>query len=118
MATYEHTRAGIVQAGFNPEIIERLGAGIVSSKTIEHAEKLYLVFEVEADKLPWPWDHDFGALVLQKQAIDAVYEVAKFMLSQAIKRARWCATCATSGCEGIARASHIKELEIDLAKYN
>lgn len=118
MSTYEHTRSEIEQAGFNPEVIEQLAADIAGSKTIAQAEKSYPVFEVEAEKLPWPWDHDFGALVLQKQAVEASNEVAKFMLSQAIKRAQWCATCATSGGEGLARASHMKELEVELAKYN
>ena len=118
MSTYEHTRSGIEQAGFNPEIIERLAADIVCSKTIAQAEECYSAFTTEAEKLPWPWDHDFGALVLQKQAVGASNEVAKFMLSQAIKRAQWCATCATSGGEGLARASHMKELEVELAKYN
>jgi len=118
MNTYEHTRSGIERAGFNPELIEQLGADIVGSKTIAQAEENYSVFEAEAEKLPWPWDHDFGALVLQKHAIGASNEVAKFMLSQAIKCAQWCATCATSGGEGLARASHMKELEIELANYN
>lgn len=118
MSTYEHTRSGIEKAGFNPEIIERLAVDIVASETIAQAEKCYSAFEVEAEKLPWPRDHDFGALVLQKQSVGAFDEIAKYMLSQAIKRAQWCATCATSGGEGLARASHLKELEVKLAKYN
>ncbi|WP_419812910.1 hypothetical protein [Bacterioplanoides sp.] len=118
MEIYEHTRQGIKQAGFNPEIIEQLAADIVGSETIAQAEKRYLTFETEAEKLPWLWDRDFGALVLQKQATGASDEIAKFMLSHAIKRAQWCAACATSGGEGLARASHIKELEAELAKYN
>ncbi|EAR62170.1 hypothetical protein [Neptuniibacter caesariensis] len=116
MSTYEHTRNGIEQAGFNPEIIEQLASDIAGSKTIAQAENNYFAFETEAEKLPWPWDHDFGALVLQKQAVGALNEVAKYMLSQAIRRAQWCATCATSGGEGLARASHMKELEVELAK--
>jgi hypothetical protein len=118
MNTYEHTRNGIERAGFNPEVIERLAGNIVGAIAIEEAERNYSAFEAEAEKLPWLWDHDFGALVLQRQASEASDEIAKFMLSQAIKRAHWCATCATSGGEGLARASHMKELELELARYN
>lgn len=118
MEIYEHTRQGIEKAGFNPDITEQLVACIIACETLAQAEKRYLTFETEAEKLPWLWDRDFGALVLQKQASGASDEVAKFMLSQAVKRAQWCAACATSGGEGLARASHIKKLEAELAKYN
>jgi hypothetical protein len=118
MNTYQHTRSGIIEAGFNPEIIEGLGREIAEAKDLTEAEAAYSSFEEEAEKLPWPWDHDFGALVLQREASKASKNIAKFMLSKAINRAQWCASCATSGGEGLARASHMKELESELAKYN
>jgi hypothetical protein len=33
------------------------------------------------------------------------------MLSIAMSRATWCASCATSGSEGICRSTHVRELE-------
>ena len=118
MRIYEHTRSGLVKAGFNPEVIEQLADDVVGSKTVAQAERTYTAFEAEAEKLPWLLDHDFGALVLQKQAGFASNEVGKYMLSQAIVRASWCAHGASAGGEGLARALHMKELEAELAKYN
>ncbi len=39
------------------------------------------------------------------------------MLSKALERAHWCATCATSGGEGIARSQHRKDIQNNLSKY-
>ena len=117
MNAYQHTRNGIIKAGFNPERIEALGNELVAIKNTKDSAVAYSAFEAEAETLPWPWDHDFGALVLQSMASKATDEIAKFMLTKAIERAHWCATCATSGGEGLARAEHIKALKNDLAQY-
>jgi hypothetical protein len=115
----KHTREGIIKAGFNPEIVETIGSSLSSAKSINEAEEIYISFEREAEKLPWPQDRDFGALVLQSLSkIASNREITYFMLSKAISRAHWCATCSTSGGEGLARAEHIHELEAELLKCN
>lgn len=117
MDIYTYTRSNIEKAGFDPGVLECLAADLVKSRSVTEALGAYSKFESEAEKLPWRWDRDFGALVLHKRAHEASVEVAKFMLSKAVDRARWCATCATSGGEGLARVSHVKELEDDFSKY-
>ena len=118
MSLYEHTRNGIIKAGFDPEVLEDIAKNLSRFSALEQAVELYHKFEVEAEKLPWPQDSDFGAIVLQVESANANELIAQYMLSQAIKRAQWCATCATSGGEGLARSIHIKELESELSKYN
>jgi hypothetical protein len=116
---HEHTREGIIKAGFNPEIIEAIGVSLASAKNIHKAMEIYNSFEREAEKLPWPQDRDFGALVLQSLSkVVSNTEIKHFMLSKAISRAHWCATCSTSGGEGLARAEHIHELKAELLKCN
>lgn len=108
---YEHTRHQIIEAGQNPEAIESIAKKLLLTKDLEVANDIYQEFELEANKLIWPQDHDFGALVLQTFSHDAVEQIEKFMLLKAIERARWCATCSTSGGEGLARTQHVRELE-------
>jgi hypothetical protein len=118
MNIYERTKNGIEEAGFNSDYLEDLAKKLASSLTLEKVIDLYPEFEDEAEKLPWPQDRDFGALVLQSVSVSAPNNIATFMLSKAKDRAHWCASCATSGGEGLARAEHIKELESELSKYN
>jgi hypothetical protein len=114
---YDHTRQRIIKAGFNPEIVETIGNSLASAKNIQEAEKFFISFELEAEKLPWPQDHDFGALVLQSESSHAPNkEIQRFLLIQAISRAQWCATCSTSGGEGLARSQHVNELKAQLLK--
>ncbi len=116
---YLHTRKGIIQAGFDPEVVEAIAASISSSDSLNRAEEIFRQFNIEAEKLPWPQDTDFGALVLQSKSAQASnIEVKRFMLNEAILRAQWCATCATSGGEGHARMVHVNELKAELEKCN
>ncbi len=113
---YEHTRNGIIKAGFDPTVIEAIGQVMASTPTSKDADAHYHSFELEADKLPWPQDHDFGALVLQA-ASGKVSDtgVREFLLAKALERAQWCATCATSGGEGLARMQHVQALKAELS---
>lgn len=116
---YLHTRKGIIKAGFDPEVVEAIAASISSSESLSSAKEIFREFIVEAEKLPWPQDSDFGALVLQSKSAQASnLEVKRFMLNEAISRAQWCATCATSGGEGHARMVHVNELKAELEKCN
>jgi len=118
MSAFEHTRKRLIDSGHDPKEVELLGSEIADSVNTPNTEGLFEAFEIESDKLPWPQDHDFGALVLQLEAKNTNSEVAKIMLSKAIKRAHWCTTCATSGGEALARAVHLKELENELSRYS
>lgn len=110
-STYSYTREGIIKSGFNPEIVESIAKELSLLKNLDCASDIIHQFSLEADKLPWPQDHDFGALVLQFFSTNTVRDVEKFMLSKALDRARWCACCATAGGEGLARMQHVRELE-------
>ncbi|MGI1679211.1 MAG: hypothetical protein K6L75_10795 [Cellvibrionaceae bacterium] len=115
MDIYADTKEKLRGKGFDLLEIEALASDIASRNSPVVVESLYQKFEAEAEKLPWPQDRDFGALVLEKYSANASAEISKLMLAKAIERARWCATCATSGGEGLARAVHIKQLEHKLA---
>ena len=118
MSAFESTKNEIFKSGFVPEVIEDLASQLSKLKDIKQAESTYIKFESEAEKLPWPRDHDFGALALQKFSSNASFEISKFMLAKAIERAKWCASCATSGGEGLARSRHVKELQAKYQQYN
>ena len=118
MNDYDHTRNGLLRLGYDPEVSERLGEKLASCLDVSLAEMKFSAFEDEVHSLPWPQDNDFGALVLERYSSMACVAVSKYMLVKAIERARWCATCATSGGEGLARSQHIRELEIKLSKCN
>lgn len=116
---YEQTRLRIIEAGFDPSITESIARKISNSTEHPLFTRLISEFEKEAGKLPWPQDCDFGALVLQYESRKSKNcMITQLMLSSAIERARWCATCATSGGEGLARAQHIQELKNELFKHN
>lgn len=116
---YLHTREGIIKAGFDPKTVEVIAASISSAESLNRAKEMFTLFVIEAGKLPWPQDNDFGALVLQSESANASnLEVKQFMLNEAISRAQWCATCATSGGEGLARMVHVNELKAALEKCN
>ncbi|UTA47145.1 hypothetical protein L1F30_13360 [Simiduia sp. 21SJ11W-1] len=116
---YLHTRKAIIQAGFDPEVVEVIAASISASESLSCAKEIFRIFIVEAEKLPWPQDTDFGSLVLQSKSAQASnLEVKRFMLEEAILRAQWCATCATSVGEGLARMVHVDVLKAELEKCN
>lgn len=74
-------------------------------------------FHNAAGRLPYVDDCDFGALVLECVADTIVgfgemkAEVQRFLYTEAIFRAGWCAQFATSGGEGMARSQHLRRLE-------
>jgi hypothetical protein len=83
---------------------------IVAARSAQIAQSLLAQLEPEADKLDWWCDRDYSALALQKNAAAALPEVRREMLKFALGRAEWCASCATSGGEGLARFEHVREL--------
>jgi hypothetical protein len=65
-----------------------------------------------ADGLPWPADRDYGALALEDAARTVVDGQLRLdLLAIALRRAAWCASCATSGGEGTSRVRHVHDIE-------
>jgi hypothetical protein len=80
----------------------------------EHREIIASFHDI-AGRLPYFYDSDIGALVLESAAdaeVDA--RLRQFLYTEALYRARWCASAASAGGEGIARSRHISQLELKL----
>ncbi len=116
MDEFTHTRQQLTQTGVNTQALEHQAYLLAGCHDWQSAEKFYTHFAVLADQLPWPQDRDFGALLLQHTALDATGNLSQFLLTKALERAQWCAQCATSGGEGLARSAHIEELKEALEK--
>jgi hypothetical protein len=87
-------------------------------QAIAHAQDLALLPQLfarlgaESDRLGWSRDSDYAALALQAAYVQtASAQLRSAMLGFALERARWCASCATAGGEGLARSRHIRALE-------
>jgi len=118
MNLYDRTQNKIIGAGFSTENIKGIVHLITQCSDTSEVKKLLTEFEVSANKLPWPQDHDFGALLIQKEYKSAISKsIEKLMINTAYERAQWCASCSTSGGEGLARSVHVKELNILLQNY-
>ncbi|UTA47574.1 hypothetical protein L1F30_15640 [Simiduia sp. 21SJ11W-1] len=116
MDTYDFTKEKLIALGFETNEVEDLAKTISESQVLN--EEVFKQFNAIADKLPWPQDHDFGALALQKWAASATKPVARMMIEKAIQRAGYCAQCSTSGGEGLARSEHVRELECEYRQRN
>lgn len=105
-------RTALRNEGSDTTQIESLVAQTTETKTIEDLRSQLASLEPEANKLGWPRDADFTALLLQ-HALPRFgsTELRRVALEFAIDRARWCASAATAGGEGLARSRHIHELE-------
>jgi len=69
-----------------------------------------------AGKLPYVWDQDYGALVLEHEAETITDpELRIWILTEARFRAAWCAQGATAGGEAISRWQYVKRLDEKLS---
>ena len=105
-------RTALRNEGCDTTQIESLVAKTVEAKTVEDLRSQLALLEPEANKLGWPCDADFTALLLQHMLphFDS-NELRCVAVEFALDRARWCASAATAGGEGLARSRHIHELE-------
>jgi hypothetical protein len=115
MTPLQHTADALHRQGSRTDAVDARVAGLCGVASLAEAQCLLPALEAEADVLEWPRDRDYAALALQQAAPAAVPEVGRLMLRCALSRARWCASCATSGAEGLARSQHVAELEAALA---
>jgi hypothetical protein len=65
-----------------------------------------------AGKLPYVFDWDFGALLLEATAAEIDdRDLRVWLLTEARFRATWCAQAGTAGGECLARYRHVKRLD-------
>ena len=72
MNIYDRTQSKIIEAGFSTEYVEKIVNLITQCNDISEAKKLITEFESSVNKLPWPQDHDYGALLIQKEYRSAI----------------------------------------------
>lgn len=97
--------------GLDPSPVDQLVSAIVSAK-IQDRAALFAKLDAQANLLSWPCDRDYAAVALHVAARSVLDpDLRHHMLSVAMSRAAWCASCATSGSEGICRSAHVRELE-------
>jgi hypothetical protein len=117
MTLLDSEKIAQIKDGADPEPVEAIARLLAACATVDQTKPLFESLEIEANKLGWPLDRDFAAVALQHySAIASAKPVQLRMLSVAAGRAGWCASCATSGGEGISRSRHFNELEAILQK--
>jgi hypothetical protein len=104
--------------GLDTALVDRLVSAIAISNPPGRLE-LFAKLEEQADLLSWPQDRDYAAIALHLAALSVSDPFLRHdMLSVATSRAARCASCATSGGEGISRSSHVHELEMLMANHS
>ncbi|KQV51705.1 hypothetical protein ASC95_29660 [Pelomonas sp. Root1217] len=105
-------RAEVQSRGASTAAADTLVQAIASSPDAADLRTLFAQLATESDQLGWFRDCDYAAVALQvAQAHVASPRLKEAMLRFALERARWCASCATAGGEGLARSLHVRELE-------
>lgn len=111
MNNLQHHRTALCSRGQDPSTVETL---VTQATTLTdpwllatHLENL----DAAANRLDWPLDRDYAALLIQAHIFHFPSDSLRCQaLEFALGRARYCASAATSGGEGLARAEHIREL--------
>jgi len=115
MEPLSYYRQALHDRGLDPSPVDRRVAAVASADAGARAAQLAQLAH-EADLLPYILDRDYGAIALQHAARSlADADLRRHLLSAALARATRCASGATSGGEGLARSSHVRELEALLA---
>jgi len=110
-----HYRDKLLQVGSDPSAVDALVEAMLQAP--REFENLAPRLRNAANALDWYYDQDYAAVALQAAAArsdDAA--LRRKMLSLALDRASWCASCSTSGGEGTARSAHVRELELAVAQ--
>jgi hypothetical protein len=96
------------------EHLEKLASMFQRTSRDQHRD-LIAQFHDCAGKLPYAFDQDFGALVLEAIAVSVGdRDLRVWLLTEARFRATWCAQAGTAGGECIARYQHVKRIEESL----
>lgn len=93
-------------------------ANIVARVSSSDIDDLFAQFHNHAGRFPYVDDEDVGAVILQLTAFKTNdIGLKKRLFKEAVRRAGWCAQCATSGGEGESRKQHLFELLNQLKQY-
>ena len=93
------------------ECLEKYASMFQRASRDQHRE-LIAQFHDCAGKLPYIFDWDYGALVLEATAIEIDDRgLQVWLLTEARFRALWCAQAGTAGGECLARYQHVKNLD-------
>lgn len=105
-------RKAVQAAGGSTAVADALVQGIAHSEDLALLPPLLARLADESDRIGWFLDCDYAAVALQAaHSRTASPQLKLAMLKFALERARWCASCATAGGEGLARSLHVHELE-------
>jgi hypothetical protein len=97
------------------ELLEQLAGFFLPTNREKHRE-IMARFHDCAGRLPYIFDQDIGALILEVAAHkSADRDLRAYLLTEALFRATWCAQSSTSGGEGIARSEHVTRLNNSLS---
>ena len=104
--------AALAKGGLDTGPVDSLVRSIAQAPDESPLPALFEQLKTEAERLPWHWDEDYTARALQDEAVrvDPAGRRAT-LLRAALRYARWCASCATTGGEGLARSMHVREIE-------
>jgi hypothetical protein len=109
-----HYRDKLRQVGADPSVVDGLVEAMLAAP--EDFETLAPQVRSAANALDWYYDQDYAAVALQAAAARVEDPgLRRKILALAVDRASWCASCATSGGEGTARSTHVRELEAALS---
>ncbi|WP_349742380.1 hypothetical protein [Roseateles cavernae] len=105
-------RDEVARRGGSTAEADRLVERIALSENEALLPPLFARLDAASDQLGWFRDCDYAAVALQAALAQASSpSIHNAMLGFALERARWCASCATAGGEGLARSIHVHELE-------
>lgn len=104
-----HARNILIKSGVKYDVIDEYAERLNQDDNsgIEYLD----FFSIAANTIPYTDDMDYGALLLEYAAMNCTKDVRKILLLHAaLERAETCASCATSGGEGIARSVHVNRI--------
>lgn len=105
-------KANAEKSGGSTGEADQLIQQIACTNDVALLAPLFARLDTASDLLGWSGDCDYAAIALQAALEQAgTPKIREAMLGFALERARWCASCATSGGEGWARSMHVRELE-------
>ncbi|MEO8387129.1 hypothetical protein [Polaromonas sp.] len=111
MSELELYRRDITKAGGNTNEVDSLVEDILKVSTPPELQALLQQLDTQASRLDCFRDCDYAAVAVQFAAERALNAATRRRLLEfALARARWFASCATAGGEGLARSVHVREL--------
>ena len=112
MSELARHRQEIIERGESTDAIDSILRNLNHRLTQKSGEDAVAALKLIPVGFPYAWDQEYAALSLQDFASSVSNtQLRNFLLRYAIERAEIFASYATSGGEGLARSSHLKELD-------